>query len=329
VRAISFADRVKPMALNMGSVPTLASDLGFMSKEGLSVEIVECDGSPQALAALERGDADMAQVNISPVVAEVARGARLQVVWGNVNGNPLKAALPSPGGIGVMLVSSLSLSKVDDLKGARIGISLKGATNHLALVSFLRSYGIDPETGVRWVEGGTPIERVNKVIDGAIDATWTTSQTLALFERRRDAFRILASGKELAEGGGIAFLVVVAKAELVEAEPQTVQSLVKALIKASRDFSENPEGWVAAAAKRRPEVDKEMLTKLWLQSRGHWPVNGRLDPGVAEETAKMLVKSGEVLAVPSVPAKEWVEMRFVDAALGELGEWRDGRGSTA
>jgi NitT/TauT family transport system substrate-binding protein len=320
-RRFDLADRVKPMTLNMGSVPTLASDLGFMSKEGLNVRIVEYEGSPQALAALERGDAEMAQVNISPVVAEVARGAMLKVVWGNVNGNPLKPAPPSLGGGGAMLVSSLSLSNVDDLRGARVGISLKGATNHLALVSFLRSHGIDPETGVRWVEGGTPVERVNKVIGGGIDATWTTSQTLALFERKRKSFRILASGKELAEGGGIAFLVVVAKAGLVEAEPQTVQSVVNALVRASRDFSENPERWVAAAAKRRPEVDREAITKLWQQSRGHWPVNGRLDPGVVEKTATMLVESGQVSAAPSIPVKEWLEMRFVDAALRELGAW--------
>ncbi|HUK75355.1 MAG TPA: ABC transporter substrate-binding protein, partial [Nitrososphaerales archaeon] len=88
-KTIRFADRVKPMTLNMGSVPTLASDLGFMSKEGLDVKFVECDGSPQALASLERGEVDMAQVNISPVIAEVAKGAKLTVVWGNVHGNPL------------------------------------------------------------------------------------------------------------------------------------------------------------------------------------------------------------------------------------------------
>jgi ABC-type nitrate/sulfonate/bicarbonate transport system substrate-binding protein len=322
-RGMNLADRVNPMTLNMGSVPTLASDLGFMSKEGLNVKVVEYDGSPQALAALEGGDAEMAQVNISPVVAEVARGARLRVVWGNVNGNPLKPAAPSPGGGGAMLVSSLSFSSVDQLKGARIGISQKGATNHLALVSFLHKNGIDPVTGVRWVEGGTPIERVNKVIDGGIDATWTTSQTLALFEGKRKAFKILASGKELAEGGGIAFLVVVATAELVEAEPQTVLSAVKALVKASRDFSEHPEVWVAAATKRRPEVGREAILKLWEQTRGHWPVNGRLDPKAVEDTSAILVKAGEVSAMPSVPAEEWVEMRFVDTALSELGKWNE------
>jgi NitT/TauT family transport system substrate-binding protein len=322
-RAIRFADRVKPMTLNMGSVPALASDLGFMSKEGLSVKFVECDGSPQALQALERGDADMAQVNISPVVAEVARGAELVVVWGNVHGNPLKAPPPSPSapGGGAMLVSSLSLSGVDQLRGKSIGISQKGATNHLALVSFLHKHGIDPETGVRWVEGGTPIERVNKVIAGGIDATWTTSQTLALFEGKREAFKVLARGKELAEGGGIAYLVGVARAELVEAEPQTVLSAVKALIKASREFSKHPDVWVAAAAKRRPEVGREAIKGLWEQTRGHWPVNGRIDPRWVKDTSAILVKAGEVPAVPSAPVRKWVEMRFVDSALKELGEW--------
>ena len=185
-----------------------------------------------------------------------------------------------------MLVSSLSLSGVDQLRGKRIGISQKGATNHLALVSFLRKHGIDPETGVHWVEGGTPIERVNRVIAGGIDATWTTSQTLALFEGKREAFKILASGKELAEGGGIAYLVGVARAELVEAEPQTVLSVVKALIKASREFSKHQEVWVEAAAKRRPEVGREAIKGLWEQTRGHWPVNGRLDPKWVKDTSR-------------------------------------------
>jgi len=322
-KTIRFADRVKPMTLNMGSVPTLASDLGFMSKEGLDVKFVECDGSPQALASLERGEVDMAQVNISPVIAEVAKGAKLTVVWGNVHGNPLKAPPPSPAppGGGAMLVSSLSLSNVDQLRGKRIGISQKGATNHLALVPFLHKHGIDPETGVRWVEGGTPIERVTRVIEGGTDATWTTSQTMALFEGKRKAFKILASGKELAEGGGIAYLVVVTRAELVEAEPETVLSAVKALVKASRDFSEHSEVWVAAAAKRRPEVGREAITKLWEQTRGHWPVNGRLDPAWVKDTSAVLVKAGEVPAMPSAPVKNWVEMRFVDSALKELGEW--------
>jgi ABC-type nitrate/sulfonate/bicarbonate transport system substrate-binding protein len=316
------------MTLNMGSVPALASDLGFMSKEGLSVKFVECDGSPHALQALDEGDADIAQVNISPVVAEVSQGTKLKVVWGNVHGNPLRAPPPTapkspPGGRGgAMLVSSLSLSSVDQLREKRIGISQKGATNHLALVSFLRKHGIDPETGVHWVEaGGTPMERVNRVIDGKIDAMWTTSQTLALFERKREAFKILASGKELAEGGGIAYLVGVARAELVEAEPQTVLSAVKALIKASREFSRHPKVWVAAAAKRRPEVGREAIMGLWEQTRGHWPVNGRLDPRWVRDTVSVLVKAGEVPAAPSAPVKEWVEMRFVDRALKELGEW--------
>lgn len=322
-RAVRFADRVTPMTLNMGSVPALASDLGFMSKEGLSVRFVECDGSPQALAVLERGDADLAQVNISAVVAEVARGAKLKVVWGNVHGNPLRALPPSAGppGGGAMLVTSPSLSSVDQLKGARIGISQKGATNHLALIPFLHKHGIDPETGVRWVEGGTPTERLNKVIDGRIDAMWTTSQTLALFEGKTKGFKVLASGKELAKGGGIAYLVVVARAEFVKAEPHMVLSALKALTKASRDFSEHPEVWVAAAAKRRPEVGREAITKLWEQTGGRWPVNGRLDPAVVEDTVEVLVKAREVPGKPSAPVKDWVEMRFVDAVLKELGEW--------
>lgn len=139
MRALNFADRVRPMALNMGSVPTLASDLGFMSKEGLNVKIVECDGSPQ---------------------------------------------------------------------------------------------------------------------------------TLALFEGKGDRFKILASGKDFSKAEAVAFLVVVSKEKLVLEEPQTALSAVRGLIRASRDFSESQERWVAAAAKRRPDVGREAIGKLWQQSPG-------------------------------------------------------------
>ncbi|MDA4116422.1 MAG: ABC transporter substrate-binding protein [Thaumarchaeota archaeon] len=320
-RTIRFADRVRPMPLNTGSVPLLACDLGFMSKEGLDSSTSQFDGSPQAIEALKKGVVDMVQVNISPVVEEVAKGAQFRVVWGSLHGNPLKVAPSATPGVGIMLVSSLKLSKIDDLRGAKIGISLKGATNHFAVASLLRKHSIDPETGVRWVEGGTPFERVNKVIDGEIDATWTTSQTLVLFEDKKNAFRILADTKDFTDAGGMAFLVVVTRAELVEDEPQTVLSAVKALVKAAREFSQDQEAWVAGVTKRRPEMSRDSIVWAWQQSRGHWPVNGRLDHDMVEEVVSTLAKSGQVPAVPSTAVRQWVEMRFVDSALKELGEW--------
>jgi ABC-type nitrate/sulfonate/bicarbonate transport system substrate-binding protein len=321
VRAIIFADRVRPMTLNMGSVPTLAADLGFMAHEGLDVEVVQRDGSPKALAALEAGEAEMAQVNIAPVVEEVSRGAPLKIVWGNVHGDPLRPAPPPSAEVGVAVVSSPSMSRIDQLKGARIGISGKGATNHLAVVSLLKAHGIDPERGVRWVEGGTPVERVEKVISGEIDAAWTTSQTLALFEAK-GRFKILASGRDFANTEAVAFLVVVAKEELVSKEPQTVLAAVRGLIRASREFNENRDRWVAGAAKRRPEVGRDAIVKCWEQTRGHWPVNGRLDPGVAEGAAARLKRAGQVSAVPPA-SKGWVDMSFVDKALTELGKRKE------
>lgn len=322
MRALNFADRVRPMTLNSASVPTMACDLGYMSREGLDAKIIQCDSTPQALALLMKGDVQMAQVNIPPVIEAVAKGDRLRVVWASVHGDPLKAAAASSSpDAGLMLVASPSLSKVDQLRGARIGISGKGATNHLAVVSLLREHKIDPEAGVRWVEGGTPIDRVNKLIGGEIDAMVTTSQTLALFPSKRDSFRVLASGRDFNKAGAIAFLVAATTEELVLAEPQTVLSAVKALIKASRDLSQDKQRWTEAAAKRRPDVPREAIEKGWEQSRGHWPVNGRLDPRTVESAAKTLRRSGQVSTVPSAPGEEWVDMRFVDGALKELGEW--------
>jgi ABC-type nitrate/sulfonate/bicarbonate transport system substrate-binding protein len=321
---INYADRVRPTTLNAASVPTIAADCGFMASEGLDFRVIECDGSPQALAALEKGSVDFAQVNIAPAVEEVARGAPLRIVWGSVHGDPLRETTVSSPDARFVLVSSLSLHSVDQVKGARIGISARGATNHFALVPFLREHGIDPETGVRWVEGGSPAERVNKVIDGEVDATLTMPQTLASFEGKKNSFRILSSDKDFRLADTfVGYLVMVTKEELVLAEPQAALSTVKGIIKGSRYFSENQERWVAAVAKRRPEVARDTIVRGWEQSRGHWPVNGRLDPRTVEGTLAKLKKSGHVSTLPSAPIKEWVEMSFVDKALQELGEWKE------
>ena len=47
------------MTLNVAAVPTMAADLGFMKREGIDVKIVQFDGTPQALAALEKGNVQM------------------------------------------------------------------------------------------------------------------------------------------------------------------------------------------------------------------------------------------------------------------------------
>lgn len=40
-----------------------------------------------------------------------------------------------------------------------------------------------------------------------------------------------------------------------------------------------------------------------------------------KDTVAVLIKSGQVRAAPSAPARDWVDMRFVDSALSELGKW--------
>ena len=80
---------------------------------------------------------------------------------------------------------------------------------------------------------------------------------------------------------------------------------------------------MTAAAKRRPDVPKDAIAKLWEQSRGHWPVNGRLDPAMVSRAARKLKKAGQVSSVPKGAVKDWVDMRFVDKALKELGRWKE------
>ena len=191
-RTITFADRVKPMSLNMGSVPAFAADLGFMSKEGLSVKILGCDGSPQALAATERGDADMAQVNISPVVAEVAKGASAQGGVGERPREPAKAAAAQPR-------PSRRRGDAGHLRVHQGRRTAEGKEDR-----HLTKGGHEPSLGRLLPQGPRHRPRAGRALGGgrhlpargstrSSPAGWTPhgrrSQTMALFEGKREAFR--------------------------------------------------------------------------------------------------------------------------------------------
>jgi len=269
-----WAERIKPMSLNPGSVPILASDLGMFESAGVNLEVREYLGSPGAAAALKSGEAVFAQVPSLEGVRLIAElGWPGKVFWVN-------RAEKTSSTSGFVMMSSPSIRKMGDLRGKRFGVGADGDYWAPIISNMLRLNGLRRDE-VIWVKDLDPVQKADMLLDGRIDVMFTSIQNyIGKFEGDRRA-HVLAKGDELGkyrEGmpQGPSF-VGVASDRVLEEDRDNVLRVTRVLLAAARLFSDDRDAWVDAASRRRPDVPKGKIRKLWTFFQGDWPVNGGID----------------------------------------------------
>jgi ABC-type nitrate/sulfonate/bicarbonate transport system substrate-binding protein len=313
--SLVWAERIRPMSLNPGSVPMLACDLGMFESEGVHLKVREYLGSPAAVEALQSGEAVFAQIPGLEGVRLIAElGWPGKVFWVNRG----EKTSSSSGG---MMMSVHSIRKMGDLRGKRFGIGPEGDYWAPIISNMLRLNGLKREEIV-WVKDLDPVQRADLLLDGRIDVVLTSIQNyIGKFEGSRRV-HVLASGDELSKyrddkPRGPSF-VGVASDRMLE-DRDAVERVTKVLIKAARLFSDDPEAWVDAASRRRPDVSKEKIRKLWGFFQGDWPVNGGIDAAGLGEMLDDLTKEKGPASTRRVPVGRLLAPEFEREALKELG----------
>ena len=307
-----WAERIKPMSLNPGSVPILASDLGMFESAGVNLEVREYLGSPGAAAALKSGEAVFAQVPSLEGVRLIAElGWPGKVFW--VNGAEKTSSTS-----GFVMMSSPSIRKMGDLRGKRFGVGADGDYWAPIISNMLRLNGLRRDE-VIWVKDLDPVQKADMLLDGRIDVMFTSIQNyIGKFEGDRRA-RVLAKGDELGkyrEGmpQGPSF-VGVASDRVLEEDRDNVLRVTRVLLAAARLFSDDRDAWVDAASRRRPDVPKEKIRKLWTFFQGDWPVNGGID---AARLGKVLEGLG---STRRPPIGRLLTSEFERKAIEDLGAY--------
>lgn len=138
----------------------VAKDAGLFKKYGLDVELVFFRGGQMATQALVAGDPPI--VNIGTVVQ-----AGLQ-------GHDVVLVASSETTYNYSVVGRPALSKVEQLKGKRLGVSGFGSASHNAALILLRRFNLEPGKDVALVVAGATMERLAGMESGRIDATVLT-----------------------------------------------------------------------------------------------------------------------------------------------------------
>ena len=246
-RAQPRAENVKAMYSTIGgsqAVLWIAKEAGFFKKYGLEVEPVYVSGGSANVAALLSGEAGFSQNAGPPVLGADLKGADIVFIAGVVNQLPY------------VLISSKDLTRAEDLRGKKVGISRFGASSEMVARLALRKLGIDDRTEVTLMQVGGVMERFASLQSGMIQATVAE---LPVPHRLKEAgyhlhLDLTKAGVPYQHTG------LTVRRKFIETRPDTVRRFVRAYVEGVHYFKTHKKASADILAKYLRTADQRFLT---------------------------------------------------------------------
>jgi NitT/TauT family transport system substrate-binding protein len=284
------------------SVIDLAQQLGYYKKAGVDVELVRVKATPAAVAALRSGQGEMANIGLDIALQLIARG--------QMN---LKGVISPDKALPYAVVAKNDIATPKQLEGKVFGVGQVGSVDYVQSRMVLPKLGIDIGK-VQFLPVGHPLVRAQALAAGRIDATAVTIGTWLTLPSQ-EGLHLLIDQVAYYQAAPLVTKLNVVTAETAKNRHKDVAAVVKAILMASRDFAKNPELWVDAMTKARPDVKREQLEALAKAYAKSWSVDGGLDEKELEFTTKAFYGSADFKDIPKrVEPKDWIDRSFIEAA---------------
>ncbi len=288
------------------SVMELALNEGYFTREGMEVELVRVQQTPSAIAAIAAGEGEMANIGLDALLQLHARGA-----------TDLVAVMSPNKSLPFLIAASTSVDEVGDLAGRSFGVGRLGSLDHSLSLKVLEAGGVDADS-LNVVPLGQPNVRAQALAAGRIDAT-TMSIGVWLTLPERQGLRVLVDQEEYFRAAPVLNKVNVVPPAVLRERPEEVRAVIRALVRASRDFAAKPQRWSAAMASLVPHVDRTILDELATSFAGSWSVNGGLSRAELDVSEEWLFQGADFEGLEPAPLEEWVDFNPIDDVLAELG----------
>ena len=145
---------ISPTQLNVWT----AKETGFYAKHGLDVDLVLLVGAPLAVTAMLAGETPIIHTGASAVITSNLTGSGAVLIAGSVNRFPY-----------VLFVTD-QITRVEDLKGKKFGVSRIGSADNAAAQTVLERYGLKADD-VGYVTIGSVPARLAAMQSNIIQAT--------------------------------------------------------------------------------------------------------------------------------------------------------------
>lgn len=177
------APRVRIAIFRGEEFTPLTASVGLFASAGLEVEVNEVASTSKAMQALFGGSADVVTGGFDHAIHLAAEGRKAQSFFVLTTRSPL-ALVASP--------RSSRIRRVEDLKGATIGISAFGSSGQHFVTHVLARHGLAAQDVKFTVTGGGHSVTVASIEHGQLDAIVTLPASLAILRSRVPNITVLA-----------------------------------------------------------------------------------------------------------------------------------------
>ena len=215
---------------------TIAEQLGYFKDEGLNIKISDFKGGSAALRAVVGGSADVVSGAYEHTINLQSKKQYFQAFV-------LQGRLPQIS-LGIASSKAASFRSFKDLKGMKVGVSAPGSSTNNLVKQLLAKAGLDPDRDASIIGVGTGSGAIAAMRSGEIDAISNVDPVMTMLERE-GAIKVVADtrtvkGTTEVWGAPLPAATLYAPIEFVRNNPNTVQALANAIVRADK--------WIAKAS---------------------------------------------------------------------------------
>jgi NitT/TauT family transport system substrate-binding protein len=278
-------------------VPFIAKDRGFYLKHGSDVELIQMRPNI-SIAALLSGELDYIEL-IGSTIRSAARGLPVRAVSTGIK-SPFFSIIGQP-----------KHKNIKELKGAVIGLTSIGGTNHISARITLTKVGLDPDKDVKFLAIGD-----EKIMVDAFKAGRTDAVVLAppfSIQLKREGFPILANTAQYVT---IPFSGLGTTVDRIKNNRAQIKRVLKAELEALQYIHANPAG-TTDVIRKRFHMDERLARESYDAVVEAFSRDGR----VPLEGVDILlqIEKDQKLIPATVTAQMVVEQTLLDEAVKELG----------
>ena len=177
----SQAGRVRVAIFRGEEMTPLANALGHFAAEGLDVEVIELASTSKAMQAMFGGSAEVVTGGYDHAIHLAAEGRQARSFLVLTTRSPLALV-------------SRRIRRIEDLKGANVGISAFGSSGQHFVNYLLHRHGLSEKDVKFAITGGGHSVTVASIEQGRLDAVVTLPPSLAILRARIPDLAVLANG---------------------------------------------------------------------------------------------------------------------------------------
>jgi sulfonate transport system substrate-binding protein len=289
---------------------TLTERLGFFKDEGLNVRISDFPGGTRSLEAVVGGSADVVSGAYEHTINMQARRQNFQAFV-------LSGAAPQ---ISVGIAGSLAARyhSPKDLKGLKVGVSAPGSSTNMVINYLLAQGGLKP-TDVAIIGVGQGATVIAALEQGRVDVLSQTDPVMTILEKE-GKIKLIAEtrtpqGTEKLFGGPMPAASLYAPVEFVRKNPNTVQALTNATVRALLWMQEAaPQQILAAVPEEYLLGNKAMYLFAFNNVRPAYSKDGYFSEAGARTTLKALASFNPAVKPENIDLAETYTNEFVKQA---------------